>query len=74
MRKKRDIRADYRRAGFTESQGKGDHTIFRHPLVRNNYAVDGRDGLDAERYDESNLRQALRDLAEARKKQQGGQP
>lgn len=69
-RKKRDIRRDYRAAGFAERQGKGDHTVHSHPLVRKNYAVDGRDGSDAERYDEKNLREALRELDEAKKGQQ----
>lgn len=69
-RKKRDIRRDYRAAGFRERQGKGDHTIYSHPLVRKNYSVDGRDGADAERYDERNLRAALRELDEAEKGQQ----
>jgi hypothetical protein len=68
-RKKRDIRRDYRSAGFAERQGKGDHTVFSHPLVPKNYSVDGRDGADAERYDERNLQEALRILEDARKRQ-----
>jgi hypothetical protein len=43
-RKKRDIRRDYRRAGFTERHGKGDHIVFTHPLLRDNFSVDGADG------------------------------
>jgi hypothetical protein len=69
-RKKRDIRREYRRAGFDERQGKGDHIVFSHPLVRKNIAVDGRDGADADRYDERNLKEALRDLEEAKKRRQ----
>ncbi len=71
-RKKRDIRRDYRAAGFSERQGKGDHTVFSHPLVRKHYAVDGADGKDAEHYDEKHLREAKRELDEAQRKQ--GQP
>ena len=70
--KEAEIRRDYRKAGFSERQGKGDHTVFSHPLVRHNYAVDGRDGFDAERYDERNLREALQELADAKRK--SGQP
>jgi len=33
-RKKRDIKREYRQAGFDERPGKGDHTIFSHPLVK----------------------------------------
>jgi predicted RNA binding protein YcfA (HicA-like mRNA interferase family) len=46
-RKKRDIRRDYRQAGFSERKGKGDHTIFAHPLLGEEASVDGRDGDDA---------------------------
>jgi hypothetical protein len=68
-RKKRDIRRAYRDAGFSERQGKGDHTVFSHPLVHLHYAVDGVDGLDAQRYDEKNLRAALLELTEAQRDQ-----
>ncbi len=61
-RKKRDIRRDLRGLGFRESSGKGDHTVFRHPNLPYNIAVDGRDGADAEHYDERNLRKAKHDL------------
>jgi predicted RNA binding protein YcfA (HicA-like mRNA interferase family) len=68
-RKKRDIRRDLRKAGFVETKGKGDHTKFRHPLVRRHVIVDGADGADAKPYDEINLRNALRELEEARRSQ-----
>lgn len=68
-RKKQDIRRDYHAAGFGERQGKGDHTVHAHPLVRKHYAVDGQDGADALPYDERNLRQALAALAEAERSQ-----
>jgi predicted RNA binding protein YcfA (HicA-like mRNA interferase family) len=42
-RKKRDIRRDLRKAGFVETKGKGDHTRFRHPLLRKHVVVDGAD-------------------------------
>ncbi len=69
-RKKREIRAEYRKAGFAERQGRGDHTVFSHPLVSNNYAVAGADGKDVLPYDEKNLRRALRELEEAKRRQQ----
>ena len=49
-RKKREIRRDYRHAGFSEESGKGSHTIYRHPLLKKNYPVAGHDGDDAKRY------------------------
>jgi len=69
-RKKRDIRRDYRAAGFHEREGKGDHVVYSHPSVRKHYAVDGKDSADALPYDERNLRQALDALAEAERTQQ----
>jgi hypothetical protein len=47
QRKKRDVRRAYRRAGFTERHGKGDHIVFTHPLLRDNFSVDGADGIGA---------------------------
>lgn len=67
-RKKRDIRRDYRLAGFSERPGKGDHMVYTHPLLRLHYAVDGKDGMDALPYDERNLREALHALNEASRK------
>ena len=68
--KKRDIRRDYRAAGFRERQGRGDHVVYSHPLVPKHYAVDGKEGADALPYDERNLRQALDALAEAERREQ----
>lgn len=39
--------------------------IFFHPLVSLHFSVDGSDGADARSYDERNLKEALRLLAEA---------
>jgi predicted RNA binding protein YcfA (HicA-like mRNA interferase family) len=64
-RKKRDIRREYRSAGFSERQGKGDHKVYAHPLLREEYVVAGADGKDAFEYDERNLRKAKRALAQA---------
>jgi predicted RNA binding protein YcfA (HicA-like mRNA interferase family) len=69
-RKKRDIKRDYRQAGFIERQGKGDHTNYSHPLLRDVYTVAGTDGDDARPYDEKNLRQALKALEDAKRSQQ----
>ena len=75
-RKKRDIRRDYRAAGFNERWGKGDHMVYSHPLLQDEYVVAGVDGKDALEYDEKNLRKAKHELAEAKKRQQqkGKQP
>ncbi|HKV84347.1 MAG TPA: type II toxin-antitoxin system HicA family toxin [Ktedonobacterales bacterium] len=70
-RKKRDIRREYRDLGFQERQGKGDHRVYAHPLLREDYVVAGADGKDARDYDEGNLRKAKRALAQAQQQQKG---
>lgn len=69
-RKKRHIRADLAREGFSNCGGKGDHTVWVHPLMPGpgHVSVDSKDGDDAKPYDECNLRRALHDLEEARKR------
>ena len=71
-RKKRDIRRDYRAAGFSKRQGKGDHDVYSHHLAPKHYAVDGKDGADALPYDERNLREALAALAALTEAEQDG--
>jgi hypothetical protein len=68
-RKKRDIRNAYRVAGFKERQPRGDHTIFTHPLVHENYAAAGNNGHDAYPYDEQNLKRALNAKHDAERRQ-----
>lgn len=69
-RKKREIWADLARRGFTDRGGKGDHTVWVHPLVPRHVSIAGKDGDDAKPYDERNLRRALRDLDQAQQRQQ----
>ena len=68
-RKKRQIRADLAREGFLRRGGKGDHTVWVHPLVPGHVSVEGKYGDDAKEYDERNLRRALEALSQARQNQ-----
>lgn len=63
-RKKREIRAELRRLGFTEVKGggKGSHTKFRHPDLPYIINVAGHDGDDAKPYDEKAIAQVRKDL------------
>ena len=70
-RKKRQIRADYLKAGFAERPGKGDHRVYTHPLLSEHYVVAGADGKDALDYDERNLKRARHALEEAKQRQSG---
>lgn len=69
-RKVREIIADYRRAGFSviASKGKGSHRKALHPLVPGAAIISGQEGADAKPYQEAELRERLKRLAEARRK------
>ena len=60
-RKVRELRADLRRAGFTQVKGggKGSHTKWQHPKLKGSIIVSGQDGDDADRYQEQDIRLAI---------------
>ena len=62
-RKLRELRADLRRAGFRNRGGKGDHQNWEHPRVAKSVGLAGKDGDDAQPYQERAVRVALDDLA-----------
>ena len=61
-RKIRELKAQLRAAGFTERQGKGSHTVWRHLLVPQRVVLAGADGDDAKPYQERDVRIALSKL------------
>jgi predicted RNA binding protein YcfA (HicA-like mRNA interferase family) len=68
-RKIRELKADLRRAGFTEHPGKGSHTGWRHPLLRDKVTLAGSDSDDAKPYQEKQVRTILDKLHEAQRRQ-----
>ncbi len=68
-RKIRELKAELRRAGFTEQPGKGSHTGWRHPLLPDKVTLSGKDGDDAKPYQERNLRTTLATLRDAQRRQ-----
>lgn len=61
-RKIRQLKADLRKAGFTEQRdrGKGSHTRWVHPAVPGSaVTVSGRDGHDAKAFQERDVRNAI---------------
>lgn len=52
-------------AGFTYRPGKGSHTVWSHPLLAYSLTLSGKDGADADRYQERDVRNALKDLEES---------
>ncbi len=70
-RKIRQLRAELARNGFhlDPKRGKGSHTYWTHPLVPYPVVISGQDGDDADHYQERDVRDAIHDLREAKKRQ-----
>jgi len=47
------------RAGFVERAGKGSHTVWTHPDVREVVVLSGSDGDDAKTYQERDVQRVL---------------
>jgi predicted RNA binding protein YcfA (HicA-like mRNA interferase family) len=60
-RKIRQLKADLRREGFSldPERGKGSHTVWTHPDFPGIVTVVGRDGDDAQHYQEKEVRNAI---------------
>ena len=50
------------KAGFTYRSGKGSHTVWSHPRLDYSLTLSGKDGTDADRYQDKDVKNALRDL------------
>lgn len=61
-RKIRQLIADLSDAGFVRVDGgKGSHRKFRHPRFPGSVILSGNDGDDAHKYQEKQVRNAIRD-------------
>jgi predicted RNA binding protein YcfA (HicA-like mRNA interferase family) len=58
-KKIRELKAMLLKAGFTYRSGKGSHTVWSHPLLLYSLTLSGKDGADADRYQEKDVRNAL---------------
>jgi predicted RNA binding protein YcfA (HicA-like mRNA interferase family) len=62
-KKVRELKSALQKAGFSYRSGKGSHTVWFHPLLPDcRVVISGKDGADADRYHEKDVRDALRDL------------
>lgn len=52
------------KAGFTDEPGKGSHTKWFHPRFKGRVTLSGKDGDDARRYQEKEVRQAIEQVKE----------
>ena len=60
-RKVRQLIADLEAAGFAVAPGgKGSHRKFRHPRFAGAVILSGKDGEDAQHYQEKQVRNAIR--------------
>lgn len=51
-----------KKAGFSYRSGKGSHTVWSHPLLNYSITLSGKDGEDANRYQEKAVKNVLKDL------------
>jgi len=67
-RKVRELEADLRREGFTRQSGKGSHRRWLHPLYPGYVVMSGKTGDDAKPYQEREVRHALEQVREAKRR------
>ncbi|NEP26750.1 MULTISPECIES: type II toxin-antitoxin system HicA family toxin [Moorena] len=61
-KKIRELKSMLKKAGFSYRSGKGSHTVWSHPLLNYSLTISGKDGEDANRYQEKAVKNILRDL------------
>lgn len=70
-KKIRELKAMLLKAGFIYRPGKGSHTVWSHSHLSYSVTLSGKDGADADRYQEKDVRNALRDLETAQENGEG---
>jgi len=63
-RKIRELKSLLLQAGFVYEAAKGSHTKWSHPLLPGKVILSGKDGSDAKPYQERDVDNALKQLAE----------
>ena len=60
-KKIKELKSTLKKAGFTllKDRGKGSHTVWEHPNVEQNVILSGKDGKDAQRYQEKRVKEAV---------------
>lgn len=44
-----------------KDRGKGSHTVWEHPNVEQNVILSGKDGKDAQKYQEKRVEEAIKE-------------
>ncbi len=62
-KKIRELKSILQKAGFIllKDRGKGSHTVWEHPNVKNNVILSGKDGKDAQPYQEKRVKDAVKE-------------
>ena len=63
-KKIRELKSLLLKAGFIYESGRGSHTKWSHPLLPGKLTLSGKDGGDAKPYQEKDVDNALKKLAE----------
>ncbi|AOX01612.1 hypothetical protein BJP34_21150 [Moorena producens PAL-8-15-08-1] len=61
-KKIRELKSMLKKAGFSYRSGKGSHTVWSHPLLNYSLTLSGKDGEDANKYQEKAVKNVLIDL------------
>jgi predicted RNA binding protein YcfA (HicA-like mRNA interferase family) len=69
-RKIRELKSLLLKAGFAYESAKGSHTKWSHPLIPGKLTLSGKDSGDAKAYQEKDVDDALRQLAEIEEEEQ----
>ena len=60
-RKIRELKSLLKKAGFTSRPGKGSHTVWYHPRATRTVVIAGKDGDDAKRYQEKDVKDRIKE-------------
>ncbi|WP_366146273.1 type II toxin-antitoxin system HicA family toxin [Crocosphaera sp.] len=66
-KKIRELKAMLLKADCICEQGNGSHTKWSHPLLNYKITISGKDGNDAKRYQEKDVKDFLKDIKEVQK-------
>jgi predicted RNA binding protein YcfA (HicA-like mRNA interferase family) len=69
-KKIRELKSLLLQNGFTCRPGKGSHTNWYHTLLPGRVTISGKDGNDAKPYQEKDVNNALKKIAEIQKFQE----
>ncbi|MBI1768226.1 MAG: type II toxin-antitoxin system HicA family toxin [Bacteroidetes bacterium] len=68
-RKIRELIRDLQKAGFVKQWGKGSHRNFKHVNVKNPITLSGKEGDDAQHYQEKDVRRVIKEAKRCMKAQ-----